>query len=103
METIGSLLDIQSNMPQYEFLVEKILVPTFDILKMEMVCELVGFDSPWYKEIFYYLHNNIILTNLSTNEYRIFIHKSTRFSIIDDTLYRWSLGNTLIWCIDTEE
>lgn len=33
MEIIGSLLDIPQNIRKYEFLVEQLLIPTFDILK----------------------------------------------------------------------
>lgn len=55
METIGSLLNIPSNVSQFEFLVEQLLVPTYDIPELEMVCELVGPNSPWYQDIYDYL------------------------------------------------
>lgn len=42
MATIGSLLNISSNITQLEFLVEQLLVPAYDIPESEMV----GPDSP---------------------------------------------------------
>lgn len=88
METISSLLYIPNNVPQYEFLVEQVLVPAFDIPESKMVCELVGLNYPWYKEFYDYFHSHIIPLNLSTNQSKTFIHKASRYAIIDDTFYQ---------------
>lgn len=68
MATIGSLLDIPNNASQYEFLVEQLLIPTFDFPETKLVCELVGLESPWYKDIYSYLHDQIIPPDLSLNQ-----------------------------------
>lgn len=51
LATIGYLLHIPNNVSQFEFLAEQLLVPTYDIPKSEMVCELVGPNSPWYQDM----------------------------------------------------
>ena len=67
MATIGSLLDIPHNVPKYEFLIEQLLIPTFEVLESEYVCEIVGPGDPWYHDICTYLHIGVIPTNLLSN------------------------------------
>lgn len=67
MDTIESLLDIPNNASQYEFLVEQLLIPMFNVLEINLVCELVHLESPWYKEIYSYLQDQIIPPDLSLN------------------------------------
>lgn len=88
METIGSLLDIPNNVSQFEFLVEQLLIPTFYIPESEMVYELVGSNSPWYQEIYDCLHDHIISLDLFGNQHKTFIHKASKYTITNDTLYR---------------
>jgi hypothetical protein len=67
METIGSLLDILKNILKHEFLVEKLLVPFFEVPEFEWVCEIIGPSDPWYHNIFSYLRNKILLDNITSN------------------------------------
>lgn len=60
MATIGSLLGIPENVSRYEFLVEQLLILAFDIPKPELVCDVVGPDSPWYEDTFSYIQHGII-------------------------------------------
>jgi hypothetical protein len=68
MAIIESLLDIPNNASQYEFLVHQLLVTTFHVPDTEIVCELVDLESPLYKDICNYLHNEIIPLDLSSNQ-----------------------------------
>ena len=56
MDTITYMIDMTQNVEQYEFLVEKILIPAFKLPQSKFVCELVGPNSPWYQDIYDYLH-----------------------------------------------
>lgn len=68
MATIRSLLKIPNNVHQCEFLVENILIPTFDVLESKLVCEIFGPNSPWYKDFYNYLHNQILPPDFSNNQ-----------------------------------
>ena len=103
MATIASLLDIPNNVPKFEFLVKQLLVLAYDIPDSKMVCDIVGPDSPWYKEIYDYLHAEVIPTGLSNNQHRTFLRKSAKYTIVGDTLYRRALDNTLLRCLDSTE
>lgn len=46
MATIRSLLDILRNVPNHEFLVEKLPMPVFEVSESEVLCEIVGFGNP---------------------------------------------------------
>lgn len=48
MNTIRSLLEIPQDATQYEFLVEKLHTPSYENANFEMVCILVGPQSPWH-------------------------------------------------------
>lgn len=69
MATITSIIDMPQNMERCEFLVEQILILAFELSQSEFVCELVGPNSPWYQEIYDYLHAKILHPNLSKNEH----------------------------------
>jgi hypothetical protein len=73
MATISSLLDIPKNVSQFEFLVEQLLIPAYDIPESEMVCKLVGSNSPWYQDIYDYLKSQTLPSNLSNNQRKSFI------------------------------
>jgi len=47
MATIASLLKLLENESRYEFLVETMQQPAYDLLETHSICLLVGFDSPW--------------------------------------------------------
>lgn len=99
MATIGSLLDIQKNIAKHEFLVEQLLIPSFEVPESEWVCEIVGLSDPWYRDIFAYLKHGILLDNITSNLKRTFVKKTSRFVIIGDTLYRRSTEGTLLRCL----
>lgn len=79
------------------------LIPVFKVPESELVCELVGLKYPWYKDLYNYLHDPIIPLDLSTNQCKTFIQKSSKYVIISDTLYRRSLCSTLLRCLDSNE
>lgn len=60
MATIGSLLEIPREATRYDFLVEKLLAPTYANDDSNCVCILVGPQSSWYHEIYAYLQDVII-------------------------------------------
>lgn len=65
MATIGSLLDIQLDYPKHEFLFEQLLQPTFETSHMEMVCNIIGPQSPWYQHMHAFLIDGTIPENIS--------------------------------------
>jgi hypothetical protein len=75
MDTIGSLLEIPNNIHQYEFLVEKLLVPYFKVSEYEFVCEIIGPSDPWYQKIFTYLKRGILPNNITSNLKKTFVNK----------------------------
>lgn len=65
MATNGSLLQMSANSQNCEFLVEQLLIPTYDVPKFEMVCVITGSKSPWYQETFTFPQDNIITPHLT--------------------------------------
>ena len=73
MATIASMIDMPHNIKRCEFLVEQLLIPAFELPQSEFVCKLVGPNSPWYQDIYNYLHSQVLPPDLSKNEHRAFI------------------------------
>ena len=67
MATIGSLIDIPHNVPKYKFLIEQLLVPTFEVPKLEYVCQIIGPGNPWYHDIYTYLCIGVIPADLPSS------------------------------------
>lgn len=103
MATVGSLLQIQENIQKCEFLVKHLLIPTYDVLESNMVCVLVGPNSPWYQETYAYLHDNTIPPYLTETQQQTFIGRSTHYTILGDTLFPRQYYGTLLMCLDKEE
>lgn len=103
MATIASMIDMPQNLERCEFLVEKLLLPAFELSQLKFMCELVGPNSPWYQDIYDYLHAQILPPDLSKNERWAFIRQATRYIIIGDTLYKWAFDQTLLRCLDLNE
>jgi len=103
MATIASLLEIPEYESWYEFLVETIQQPAYDLLETHSICLLVGFDSPWYGKTYTYLKENILPPNLSSNQKQTFIWQTSCYTIIADTLYRRGLDGTFLCCLEQEE
>lgn len=76
MATIASLIDLPHNETCYEFLVDNLLVSSYEITPMEMIC-VVGPNSQLYGSIFTYLRNNTLPPDLSNNQCRTFIRQSS--------------------------
>lgn len=72
MATIASLIDMPQNTTHCEFLVDNLLVPTYEIPPFELIC-VIGLDSPWYDEILTYLCDNTLPPTLSNNQCHTFI------------------------------
>ncbi|GLJ56019.1 hypothetical protein SUGI_1202740 [Cryptomeria japonica] len=96
MATIASLLDLPQNSTRYEFLVEQLWIPAYDIPESEMICHLINSESPWYGEFYIYLHDHTLPPNQSKNQRKTFIRQTARYTIIVETLYRCSLDGTLL-------
>lgn len=63
----------------------------------------MGLESPWYNEIYTYLHTQYMSSDLSRNQKKILIRQASRYTIIVDTLYRKGFDGTLLWCVDENE
>ncbi|GLJ23510.1 hypothetical protein SUGI_0445430 [Cryptomeria japonica] len=102
MATIASLIDLPPNETHYEFLVDNLLVPSYEIMPTEMLC-FVGPKSQLYGFIFTYLCDNTLPPNLSNNQCRTFIHQSSRYVILADILYWRGLDGTLLRHLESNE
>jgi hypothetical protein len=67
MVTIASMIAMPEYSPKCEFLVENIFTPAYEQTDSELVCEIVGPESPWYADIFAYLHHKTIPITLTPN------------------------------------
>lgn len=103
MATIASLLDLPQNSTRYEFLVEQLRIPAYDIPETEMIFHLIGSESPWYNEFYTYLHDHTLPPNQSNNQCKTFIRQTAQYTIIVETLYWCSLGGTLLRCLEQDE
>lgn len=79
------------------------MVSTYDIPQLECVCMIFGPESPWYNDIYPYLHDQYMSLDLSHNQCKALMHQASRHVIIADTLYRKSLDGNLLRCVDFEE
>ena len=96
MATIASMIAMPDYSPKFEFLVESLFIPTYEQPKLELVCEIVGPESPWYSNIFSYLHHKMIPIALSMNQSKTFIHRTARYTILGDTLFQKHFDGTLV-------
>lgn len=64
-----------------------------------MVCGIMGPASPWYQDIYAYLHDNILPPDLTRNQLKSFIQHSSRYVIVGDMLYRHGYDGTLLRCL----
>eukprot|EP01018_Ginkgo_biloba_P005988 Gb_40582 [translate_table: standard] len=103
MATIGSLLEMQQNTRQCQFLVEQLMIPAYDVPKSKMVCEIVGPNSPWYHDIYTYLHDHILPLDLSHKQRKSFIQRASRYVILGNTLYRRGYDGTLLEFLNSKE
>lgn len=103
MDTIASMIDMPQNVKCCEFLVEQLLIPSFEISQSKFVCEFVGPNSPWYQDIYDYLHAQILPPNSSKNKCWAFICQAARYVIINENLYKRSFDQTLLRCLDSKE
>jgi len=65
MASVGSLIDMPANTQKCEFVIEQLLIPAVDVPVTEIICELVGPNSPWYEDIYEYLKNKTFPPDLS--------------------------------------
>ena len=73
MATIASMIAMPEYSPKCEFLVENLFTPAYEQTDSELVCEIFGPESPWYANIFSYLHHKTIPFILSPNQRKMFI------------------------------
>ncbi|GLJ52126.1 hypothetical protein SUGI_1108790 [Cryptomeria japonica] len=102
MATIASLIGLPQNETCYEFLVDNLLFPSYEITPTEMIC-VIGPDSQLYGSIFTYLRNNTLPPDLSNNQCRTFIRQSSRYVILANILYRRGLDGTLLRFLERGE
>lgn len=103
MATIRSLLNIRSDSLGYEFLVEQLLQPAFETSHTDMVCNIVGPQSPWYCDIHAYLKFGTLHENISRNDCQNLICRCARFTLIADKLYHCGYHDILCRCLDSNE
>jgi hypothetical protein len=60
-------------------------------------------EHPWYKDMVYYLQNQICPDNLDTHQRRRLCLKSDRYVIIGDFLLRIYVDGMLLHCVNNEE
>lgn len=102
MATIASLINMSQNTTHYEFLVDNLLAPLYEIHLSELIY-VITLDSPLYDDIFTYLHNNTLPLNLSNNQRCTFICQNSYYVIIANNLYWRGLNGTLLRCLEHEE
>lgn len=71
-----TIIDMPQNATHCDFLVENLLVPTYEFPLFDLIYQIVGLDSPWNDEIYNYLCNNILPPKISNNEHRTFIFQN---------------------------
>lgn len=76
MATIASLIDLPLNETLYKFLVDNLLVPSYEITPTKIIC-VVGPESQLHGSIFTYLRDNTCPLDLSNNQRRTFIRHSS--------------------------
>lgn len=84
MATIGSLLQMLANSQKCKFLVVQLFILAYDVLESEMVCVLIGSDSPRYQETFTNLQDNVIPHQ---TQQQTFIRRCTYYTILVETLF----------------
>lgn len=103
MVTIGSLLNMPANETQFEFNIEQLMLPGYETPLTEYICAIVGPESPWYNEIYTYLHTQYMSPDLSRNQKKTYIRQASRYTIIADNLYKKGFDGTLLRCLDENE
>ena len=96
MATTASMIAMPEYSPKCEFLVENLFTPTYEKTDTELVCEIVGPESPWYTDIFAYLRHKTIPIALTPNQSKTFIRRTARYTILGDTLFRKHFDGTLL-------
>lgn len=77
--------------------------PTYNSPESQMICSIIGHDSSRYSHIFSYLHDQIILDNLSQNEKCHLICKASWYVTISSDLFRRGLNGTLLRYLEPNE
>ena len=103
MATISSMIAMPEYSPKCEFLVENLFAPAYEKIDSKMVCEIVGPESPWYANIFTYLHHKTIPIALIPNQSKTFICQTTRYTILGDTLFQKHFEGSLLRCLSSNE
>ena len=96
MATIASMISMPEYSPKCEFLVENIFTPAYEQSDSELVCEIGGLQSPWYTKFFAYLCHKTIPLALTPNHSKTFICRTTRYTILGDTLFQKHFDGTLL-------
>ena len=73
MATIASMISMPEYSPKCEFLIENIFTLSYEKIDSELVYDIVGPKSPWYANIFSYLHHKTIPIALTQNQSKTFI------------------------------
>lgn len=99
MAMIGSLIDMPKDWMDCEFLVEQLLILAYDVYENKIVCNIIGLESPWYHDIYAYLHDNILPLDLTWNQHKSSIQCTSQYTIMGDTLYHRGYDGTLLQCL----
>ena len=68
MATLASLLQIPDQSASYEFLVEEVEQPAFDPTHPHTIYFLIEHESPWYRDIYTYLKDQILPMDQTINQ-----------------------------------
>ena len=96
MATIASMISMPEYSPKCDFFVENLFTPSYEKSDSELVCEIVDPESPWYADIFAYLHHKTIPIDLTPNQRKTFIRRTARYTILGDTLFWKHFDGTLL-------
>ena len=97
LTTLASMIDIPIDATVRPLLIESRFVPTYCCLIDE---EEFDDGFPWYHDIYQFLRLGTYLEATTTMNKRALRQLATRFVICGETLYRWSVDEMLLLCLD---
>ena len=103
MFTLASILQLQEHESRFEFLVEELRQPAYDSSNNQVIYTIVGHDSSRYADIFSYLHDQILLENLTHNKKCQFLRNASHYILVYGNLHRRGLDGTFLRCLELKE
>ena len=79
------------------------MIPAYDVLDSNIMCEIFGPNSSQYHDIYTYLHDHILPLDLLCNQRKSFIQHASRFTLLGSILYRRGYDGTLLRCLNLDK